>query len=347
MQMYQILIADSDEKHVKTLKKILEVAPKDYTFYYASTPETALAVLEKNQIHVFICELELPVMSGEEMFYFCSRISPDTMLIALSPAEDIRDTLNSINRSGTFKLILKPCRMARDILIPVKEAIQMQQIRKQQEEEREEKKRDLERVQQDYKRVVSAVEERKAEYAAIMNMVTGFVNHNLWLGRVTPAGSITEELQDYIRQMYEAFIQYYIFEPREWNLNEKRFLEEFHLPEKGQILKIENQVKGDIPTEILPNICYSIYLLLELVRSQLLAYRISIFLAGKKNRVVLVFRCDLDGSKDENGKILYRITNRENFEKTYRGTLRTLQRVSSQMTVDREKNPYALNLAFE
>lgn len=345
--MYQILIVDSDERHMKIIKKILEVAPKEYTFYYASTPETALAVLEKNQIHVFICELELPVMSGEEMFYLCSRISPETILIALSPAEDIRSTLSSINRSGTFKLILKPCRIAGDILIPVKEAIRIKEMRKHQEDDRGEKERNLELVQREEKKVSRAVEERKAEYTAIMNMVSGFVKHNLWMGKVVPAGTITDELQEHIRQMYEAFVQYYIFEPRDWNGNEKRFLEEFHNPGEGQFLKIENQVEGDIPTEFLPSICYAIYLLLELVRSHLLAYRVSVFLAGKKNRIVLVFRCDLSGSRDENGKILYRITNRENFEKTYRGTLHTLYRVSSQVTIDREKNPYAVNLAFE
>lgn len=345
--MYQILIADSEEHHVKIIKKILEVAPKEYSFFYASTPEMALAVLEKQKIDVFICELELPVMSGEEMFYLCSRISPETMQIALSPAEDIRRTLASTNRSGIFKLILKPCRVASDIMTPVKEAIEMQEIRRAEAEEKEEKRRELEKKQQDYHKAAAAVEERKAEYGIIMDMVTGFVKHNLEMGRSAPVGNATMELEDFLRETYEAFTRYYIFETRDWTMNVKHLLEEFHDEKRQQILKIENQVKEGIPITLIPNICYALHMLMDLVRTQLLKYQVSVLIGKKEGRIVLLFRCNLEGSKDENGKLLYRITNRENFEKIYRGTLHTLQWICHQVMVDREKNPYAINLSFE
>lgn len=345
--MYQILIADSEERHMKIIKKILEVAPKEYSFYYVSTPEMVLAVLEKQKIDVFICELELPVMSGEEMFYLCSRISPDTMQIALSPAEDIRRTLASTNRSGIFKLILKPCKVAGDILTPIKDAIKMREIRRAEDEEKEKKQRELEQIQQDYHKVASAVEERKAEYGIIMDMVTGFVNHNLEMGRNTPVGNATMELQDFIRESYEAFTRYYIFETRDWSLNEKHLSEEYHDAKKQQFLKIENQLKEEIPITLIPNICYALHMLMELVRTQLLKYQISVLIGRREECIVLLFRCNLDGSKDENGKLLYRITNRENFEKIYRGTLHTLQWICHSVVVDREKNPYAINLSFK
>lgn len=345
--MYRILITDSEERHLRIIKKILEVAPEEYSFYYASTPEMALAVLEQQKIDVFICELELPVMSGEEMFYLCSRISPETMQIALSPAEDIRRTLAATNRCGIFKFILKPCRVASDILIPVKEAVRMQKIRREAEQEKEEKRKGLEQIHQDYQKAATAVEERKAEYGIIMDMVTGFVNHNLESGSHAPAGKATMELEDFLRETYEAFARYYIFETRDWERNIKYLLKEFQNEKRGQFLEIENQVKGEMPTSLIPNICYALHMLMDLIRTQLLQYRISVLIGKKERRIVLLFRCDLEGSKDEKGRLLYRVTDRENFEKIYRGTLHTLHWICSQVVVDKEKNPYAINLSFE
>ena len=81
--MNQILIVDSDERHLEKIEKMLEVAPESMQFYFVRRPEEALSILEKGEIDVFLCELELPVMSGEELFYMCILMSPDTIRISL------------------------------------------------------------------------------------------------------------------------------------------------------------------------------------------------------------------------------------------------------------------------
>lgn len=345
--MYQILIVDSDEHHIKTIKKILEVVPEEYVFSFAGNPEDALKIIEENEIDILICELELPVMSGEELFYMTRRISPRTIQIALSPAEDIKKTLASINRSNAFRLILKPCKVSSDIMGPVQEALKMQAARESRERKQEEKEKIAEQIHQENEELSQILEEKKAEYSIVMDMVTGFVNNNLWMGGRIQAGSITSEIQDYIRQVYEAFTRFYIFEAKDWNRHERNLREEFYDAKKGHVFQIQNQVEGKIPSGMLPNICYALYLLLNLVRTQLLVYQAQAVLSGDENGVRLSFACDLDASRDENGKLLIRITNKENNENIYRETLHVLSWISSQVQVAREKNPYAVQVNFD
>lgn len=345
--MYQILIVDSDERHMKKMKKILEVVPEKYVFYYASTPEMALAVLEQQQIDVFICELELPIMSGEEMFSLCDHISPDTVKIALSPALDIRRTLASINRCKTFRLILKPCQVADNIMPAVEEAIRMKKLTKDEEAGKEKKRRELERMEQVYEKAVEQIEHRKEEYGIVLDMVTSMVKNNLELGKNVPAARATLELQDYIRELQEAFIKYYILEPKNWEVNERLLLEEFQDVPNKRFLKMENFVNEDIPFSIRPNISYALYMMLKLISTHLLQYQIAVGVMEKDEDIVLSLRCNLDGSRDENGKICYRITGRENFEKIYRSTIHALQWSSHKLVVRKQINPYAIDLYFK
>lgn len=344
--MYQILIADSEERHMKKIRKILEVVSKEYCFSYASTPETALCILEQGHIDVFICELELPVMSGEEMFFLCRQISPDTVQIGLSPAMDIRKTLASVNRTRTFKLILKPCRFADDILLPVKDAVKMKEARQQDRSVVEERRRELEKTEREYEAVVKKIQERKSEYGIILDLVSGLVKSNLKMREKERAAKVSTELTDYIREIHEAFIKYYILEPRDWEMNERLLLEEFHKEEQGKRLKIENLAKETVPESMLPGLCYALYMLLELISTQIETYQISVLITEKEDVICLSFRCNLDAGRDENGRMRYRMTNRENFETVYRSTVQTLRFISSEVLVDYKKNPYAMEVLF-
>lgn len=345
--MYQILIVDSEERHIKSIQKILGVVPKEYSFLYASTPEIALDILNKQKIDVIICELEFPIMSGEELFCFARQISPGTIPIALSPAEDISSTLEAINRSRASKLILKPCKVAGDILIPIEEAIRMEELRKEGVQEKKERQQESEQTYQSHKKIKNEVAQKKAEYGIIMDMMMRFVDNNLSSKKGDLTEKVLAELQGYIKESYENFIKYYIFGTRDWGLIERELLEKFHNPQVKSFLKIDNRVEEGIPKKLTPSMAYALHTLLELVHTQFLMYQVSVTLAKKEKNMILLFRCNLDGSKDENGKVQYRIMDRENFEKIYRVTVHMLRWVSHQVVVKREKNPYAMNLSFE
>lgn len=342
--MYHILFVDSEERHLKKVKKVLEAAPEEYRFYYASAPEIAVSVLEKEKIDVFICELELPVMGGEELLYLGSRVSPETVQIALSPAKDIRSTMEVINRVGIFKLILKPCLLADDILFPVREAVRMKTAMTNEQTEKGIKRKELEG---NYYRILDEIEEQKAEYGLILDMLSGLVKKNLDIGMDSDPEKCSGMLHEYALKLQNTFAQHFLFEPESWEENEQKWKLKFHVPEKRRILEIENQAKDKIPPQLSPYLHYAVQILLELVSAHLLTYRVNVFVVEKEDKILLEFRCSLDAAKDEHGKMRYRIKNREEFEKIYRGTIHVLRMIGHKVLIRSKENPYSISVIYQ
>lgn len=344
--MYRILIVDSQERHLQNIKTMLETAPENMKFSFAGSPEEALQILGSESIDVFVCELEIPVMSGEELFAMCGMMSPDTIRIALSAARDIRKTLEIINRIGVYRLILKPCNFVEDLLNPIEMAISVKQALAKKEAERIEKQQKLKESERKYAAIQKEIEVQTREYEIVLRTVLGLVKNNLKLKNPPFSDTGERTIYTFLEELYKAFVKYYVLEPREWEFNEKLLLKEFRDTGAGRECLLRNNIKETMPQEVVPKVCYSLYLMGKLVAEQFLRYRMKAEITQEDGKTVIFCVCDLSASRAEDGEFLYRIREREIFRNMYQSAMHILKIIADKVVVGIPNNPYAVKVSF-
>lgn len=83
---FSILIADDDPACRDTLREIL--APVGYPTYVAEDGEEALEVLERQPVHLFLCDMYMRTMNGIETVSLARRIIAELPCILVTASND-------------------------------------------------------------------------------------------------------------------------------------------------------------------------------------------------------------------------------------------------------------------
>ena len=67
-------------------------------------------------------DMQMPVIKGTELFSMIEMMSPETIRIVMTDGARIADTVAFMNECRTFKIIIKPCRVADDLMAPIRAA---------------------------------------------------------------------------------------------------------------------------------------------------------------------------------------------------------------------------------
>lgn len=126
--MGKVVIMDCDEFQLHLFQQMLEQYIETYDIVFASEPEELIALLETKQVSILICELDMPVLSGKELFSMCSLISPLTVKVAMTRVDDISEILQFVNECNIFKLLLKPVHFSEDIISVIENALRYHAI---------------------------------------------------------------------------------------------------------------------------------------------------------------------------------------------------------------------------
>ena len=104
--METVVILDHDSKNIEGYKRMLEASREQIDCRFFKRPEDFVDFLEKNPVAVVISEVAIPYMSGKEVFDLVEMISPSTIRIAMTQAEDISEILEAdfflFKVSGSF-----------------------------------------------------------------------------------------------------------------------------------------------------------------------------------------------------------------------------------------------------
>ncbi|HMO36212.1 MAG TPA: response regulator [Gemmatales bacterium] len=83
---YSILIADDDPGCRETLRDIL--TPVGFPTYVAEDGETALELLEKKPVHLFLCDMYMRTLNGLETINLARRIINELPCILITASSD-------------------------------------------------------------------------------------------------------------------------------------------------------------------------------------------------------------------------------------------------------------------
>ena len=113
--MSRILIVDDEDSILKSLQRVLRLAPCVYgnqTFTLEvsafNTPQAALEATRNEEFDLFLSDYRMPVMDGIEFLKAAKAIQPDAARLILSGYADLNALVRAVNEVGIERFIGKP-----------------------------------------------------------------------------------------------------------------------------------------------------------------------------------------------------------------------------------------------
>lgn len=303
--MNTVVILDHDSVSIEGCRRMLTVSRNDDIEYkFFQEPEKAVEYVRNYPVAVLLSELEMPVMSGKEVFDMVEILSPSTVRIAMAQVKDVEHTLEIFNQARIFKMIVKPFFLVEDILGPIQEALEYYEEWKKTEERRQKMEQKLEKVEQDIRQLSEKLEDKKRKHDGIYHVAVGVIKGNL--------SSEIEELdaQDSnytsaaCEELLQEFMRYYMYEEHQYQFHVEHMKNLFHHPEEGCIFQVQNKAGNELPSDVMAKVAYGMFLGGYLCQQILRSYRTIMMVEREGSFYVLRMFCQYSGKGSA-----YKITN--------------------------------------
>ena len=215
--MYFVVIVEPEEVNAERIRAILESVDKNFEYELTALPERGIELVENRNVDVFISSLELSVMTGAEIFSMVEMISPETIRVAMTGSDCIEETIACMNQCKTFKVIIKPCRVADDLLEPINDSISYKEMCKKIRTEEENSTTGFFATERDLKRLVLSWREKFYSYQRVEKVLKKILHTNIEAARFEP------DLEVKLKSWYDWMIKNYIKILPE-QMNEIRFI---------------------------------------------------------------------------------------------------------------------------
>ncbi len=298
-----VVIVEPDEVHASRIRAILEGIDKNFEYVLVDSAEEGIDEVENRETDVFIGSMEMPVLSGAELFGVIEMISPETVRIVMTEANKIMETVSFMNECKTFKVIIKPCQVADDLIAPIDAAIAYKEMHKG-EAAGQTAEMKVSSMEQEYLRLKELQKRGMEHYERAAGIFAEMIACNLALGERPP--EIQKRLAAWYRWMIEEYETLMITGGPGYEAGIKKIMERYHIPEEGCTVRIRRSSKDRIDAEQMSYLFYLMYLMLELCRKLLLRYQIGVTIESAQKAYILRFHCGAGGEE-----IRYREKNRQ------------------------------------
>lgn len=286
-----VAILDDNVKNIEGYRRMLEASKLQIDCEFFQYPEKALDYLRNHPAAVLISELDMPVMSGKEVFDMVEMLSPSTVRIAMTQIDSVAETLEIFNRVRIFKLILKPFYLPEDLVNPIQQALKYHKELEEEELRFRKMNQELARLEDVCQRLSEKLEEKRRRRRGIAQAASGIIRGNLNsemngldASQAGFASSVCEEL-------LQEFMRYYMFEEHDWQFHKKYLQIRFSYPEDGCILQIKNKTGDEVPRVILQRMAYGMFLGGYLCQQLFYSYRTVILIEKEGAEYVMRMFC--------------------------------------------------------
>lgn len=299
--MDTVVIVDNSRKMIENYSRMLEACKEKFYCRYFEYPEEAVDYIRKEGAAVLVCELEMPVMSGKEVFDIVKMISPATVKIAMSQVTDVRETLKIVNQSRIFKLILKPFFLPEDLVEPIKSALKYYKLLEKNKNHTEITIAALEMPDKKTKELVSELEKKKQTYHNICKTVSGIIKGNLECGNIGLSEQEKAEVTRIFEGMLQEFMRYFMFGVQNYIFHINYLMNLFHSPEEHRTFQLKNKNSQEIPNEILLKIAYTIFITGYISKEVFGQYQLKAFIEKNEKEYILELLCKFP---EKDGKVV-------------------------------------------
>lgn len=310
--MDTIIFVDSDSKWIANYKRMLTPFEKEFHCVYFEHSEEAMEYISTYPTEVLVSELEMPVMSGRELFEMIDLLSPTTVKIGITQVRNVADTLEILNQIKIYKLILKPFFVAEELIVPIRAALAYQKENARENETLQKAERKLLELNQQTEELQKMLSGKRRGNEKVLKAVLGVIESNLSFPVAEFAEDRKETVKEYCRELLEEFFQYYMYEKKNLIFYLSYLKNRFHHAGKSCIFEIKSKVGEEVPITVMSRIAYVTFLTGVLCETCLENYYIGNVLEAEGSRYVLHIWYDWDGgsrSKDMEPKMLSLLSN--------------------------------------
>jgi two-component system response regulator HupR/HoxA len=122
MEPRTILFVDDERNVLTSLRRGLMDEP--YNLLFAESGKEALALLEKNEVHVIVTDMRMPEMGGLELLKIVKVKYPNIVRLVLSGYTQVSTLLTAINQGEIFKFITKPWKLEEEFKGVIAQAVE-------------------------------------------------------------------------------------------------------------------------------------------------------------------------------------------------------------------------------
>ncbi len=339
--METVVILDHNNKDIEGYKRMLEASREELDCKFFHSSAETVEYLRKYPVAVLISELEMPEMSGKEIFDIVEMVSPATVRVAMTQVKDVSETIGVFNQTRIFKMILKPFFLPEDLINPIHEALghfhRLEAERKKQEKLEQE----LKELAKEEQELSKALESKKRKNRGISHVALGIIRGNLDTevsGMGPKAASAASEVCE---ELLQEFMRYYLYESCDFNSHVEYLLKKFHHPENGCMMQIRNKTGHELPEGIMERIGYGMFLGGCMCQKILSSYR-AVMLVEKegKNYTMRIF-CQYPGKGN-----IYRISDKRARKLVVDVIKELTKSLSAHMATGTKERHFAIKLYF-
>ena len=324
--MGKVVIMDWDQFQLNLFQQMLEQYIETYDIVFASEPEDVIELLETKQVRILICELDMPVLSGKEIFSICSLVSPSTVKIAMTKVENISEILQFVNECNIFKLLLKPVYFSEDIISVIENAIRYYAIQEMDQEIDKEMSLDIEEqfVQQldDHNELhlVSAltvydqgmfnIQKKEIKFQQLREIILQIVEQDFNYDPQTIQSEVV--LFNYMDEVMNYYLECFCCSLITYEEFQKRMEEQYSISPTKKIANVNLNVALYSKKEF-SKLSFACFVFAKLCLILLDEYQLKISFEEKKDRLIVKFLCS-DWKKgniqDKVSNLLFSFTNK-------------------------------------
>lgn len=105
-QQFTVLFVDDEEGVLSAMKRIF--MEESYTILTATNADKALAVMERERVHLLVSDHRMPGMTGAELLKEVKTRWPETIRIMLTGHADVNSIMGAVKEGAVYKFITKP-----------------------------------------------------------------------------------------------------------------------------------------------------------------------------------------------------------------------------------------------
>ncbi len=159
METRKVLFVDDELNILKAIKRMIRSEP--YEFYFAGGGQEALDLLERENVHIIVTDLGMPVMNGLKLLKQVQGQYPNIIRLVLSAFSDTDSILNAINEGNVYRYVVKPWNDM-ELKLTVRQAIEVYNLH-------EERRALLKELEEHNRLLEKRVEERTRQLLAIQS----------------------------------------------------------------------------------------------------------------------------------------------------------------------------------
>ncbi len=339
-----VVIVEPDEIIRLNLKDFLETVDQNmFEYMLVRTPDRAVELLEQRHVDVLVSEVEMPIISGRELFSLAEMISPDTVRIALTNALKIEETVAFMNECKTYKIIITPCKVARDILAPVEAALEYKNLMDQLKHEDDLLNDTINESELDFQKLEMLVMNNKEEYQSMIAVIKELAWKNL--ERLQDDRECQQKMKQWYTWLLNTFYQSMIASNGNYMLCQNTLMNEFHYTEMGRTYAMYKKEEFPIEASKMNEITFIITLMANTCKQLLTHYDIRVLLECVEKYYIVRFECKYTSEIDDKGNLILQEANEAYIQELKKATEKFVDSFSYRSVSMEKEESYVINIA--